>query len=66
MHEKFIDFRLDFCFVGRFLFIAGGKNLLPNDLSPIFPPVLWRIHNFIYGLMRPVFAMPFSWRIRWA
>jgi SpoVK/Ycf46/Vps4 family AAA+-type ATPase len=45
---------------------APNSDLRLRDLSPIFPPVLWRIHNFIYGLMRPVFAMPFSWRIRWA
>jgi len=44
----------------------GGYDDGSGDLRPIFPPVLWRIRSFIYGLMRPVFAMPFSWRIRWA
>lgn len=36
------------------------------DMRPIFPPAYWRIRRFVFDLMRPVFAMPFSWQIRWA
>ncbi len=36
------------------------------DLRPNSPPVIWRIRRFVFGLMRPVFATPFSWRIHLA
>ncbi len=32
----------------------------PVDLRPNSPPVIWRIRRFAFGLMRPVFPVPFS------
>lgn len=50
--------------------IKASENMSFNDifrdLRPIFPPAYWRIRRFVFDLMRPVFAMPFSWQIRWA
>ncbi len=37
-----------------------------RDLRPEFHPLLRGVRWFISGLMRPAFAMPFSWRTRWA
>ncbi len=37
---------------------------MTDDLSPVFPPAVGRIRMSIYGLMRPAFPEPFSWRIR--
>jgi hypothetical protein len=36
------------------------------DLRPILPPSERRICEVDFDLMRPVYAKPFSWRIRWA
>lgn len=41
-------------------------KLKVSDLGPMSPPVFWRIRRYVFDLMRPVFAMPFSWRIHWA
>ena len=37
-----------------------------GDLRPVSHPLLRGVRGFISGLKLPVFAMPFSWRIRWA
>ena len=41
------------------------RELLDFDLRPNFPPVIWKIRGLVFGLMRPAFANPFSWQIRW-
>ena len=53
--------------------LAGLKDELKleqgsdaDDLSPNFPPVLRRVLGLMFGPMRPVFAVPFGWRTRWA
>ena len=35
-----------------------------GDLRPESPPAIWRIRRFVFDLMRPVFAISFSWQIR--
>ena len=44
----------------------GPEFIAAVDLRPNFHPLLRIVHLFVFDLMRPVFARPFSWHIRWA
>ena len=42
------------------------RGLKMYDLRPVSHPLLRGVRGLISDLMRPVFAMLFSWRTRWA
>ncbi len=42
------------------------KKAAAYDLSPKFPPALWRVLGLLFGPMRPAFPVPVSRRTRWA